>query len=930
MKLRTAVAILLGGAGVSVVAPPEVIGAQRRAVTPATPPSQSGRRILLVDDDRSDNNNNPADSRRTPSDLIYHQLVVDALGRDSSAMAIERVRPYGNGPDLERLRTFDVIVWYTGSNYGGNADNAAVLSIVDEKTVRRYLEETGGTVILVSPGYVSKVLGANSTWEKASWPFLNEVLGIKGGKGLAQRFQPGTVVTPDGTKFTVGKGAPAVESQFSAVNPDGATVVFTAALYARDIGDQPVPVATVANFGRGRIVYVGFTFENLATADLTPAFRYLLSLAGPSSIATVATVPPPRVTALPPAPGSAPVTVQVTGTPTSAFVSWTIPTAPIVNATPGTTTATARGKAPAPTSPVTVERLVANAPSVRLRQASPEAFSAVDPGPLTPGRAVTYRVTITNTRGVAEATEATYTPPLPQDPAGLTGTVGTDARVVLNWQAVPGAAGYQVSSTALATPVVVRGATSWRSAPQGGGLREWRVATVYEPRGVMTAQQGWPSVQTRFVPTPGAAFLSLPLGDRGLTQSDMHYTNQCRSIMVVDCRAENLLLVSGGWQRAWSSRNIADLAPYPSVAFADVKDLGRGRRVGCSRDITTAGQKAGQKHIGYICWALSHGPVPAPGVTVNGVALAQTAEQFNDPSNVSLSTIVITDEGAIFGQWVPPSQPWPANPESRGPAFGGRKLYPLPKSGSEYEYDMFTWDTDPGNAKPAWLLAGTWDPATLGTWQREALLAAVARPAPTMSFDSEGPKAVPQACLSCHGGRYDPLTGYVVGASLLPLIPSELVFSSPDVRSRVRPPAVFTPNSEWAVRLINEIICLSNPSPTIRERIQGLYPGSAGCFSKAIGANDDAVPPGWSTQAGLYRKVVAPYCGSCHFAQTGPLSFRTWGNMLQVKDAVQRTVCRQFTMPHSEIAYRKFWTEGGAVSLPGLLSTTLGFQKCPE
>jgi hypothetical protein len=51
---------------------------------------------------------------------------------------------------------------------------------------------------------------------------------------------------------------------------------------------------------------------------------------------------------------------------------------------------------------------------------------------------------------------------------------------------------------------------------------------------------------------------------------------------------------------------------------------------------------------------------------------------------------------------------------------------------------------------------------------------------------------------------------------------------------------------------------------------------------------------------------------------------------LQNKDAVQRTVCKDFTMPHSEIMFRKFWTEGGTVSLPGLLSTALGFAKCPQ
>ena len=312
MKLRPMIAILPAVAGVFLLMAPGAIGAQRKpsqisASTPKpftiTRPPATGAplRILLVDDDWSDNNNNPSDSRRSPSDLAFRRLVLDAAGGDASAVAIDVVRLYANGPDIDRLRAFSLIVWYTGASYGGNADNASVLSIADEKTVRRYLEETGGTVILVSPGYVSKVLGANSTWDKATWPFLNEVLGIKGGKGLAQRFQGGTVVTPGGTKFTVGRGTGAVETQFSAVNPDGASVVFTAALAARDIGDQPAPVATVSSFGRGRIVYVGFTVENLDAGELAPAFRVLLA-AGRPAAATVATVAEPTlpVTQAPP------------------------------------------------------------------------------------------------------------------------------------------------------------------------------------------------------------------------------------------------------------------------------------------------------------------------------------------------------------------------------------------------------------------------------------------------------------------------------------------------------------------------------------------------------------------------------------------------------------------------------------------------------
>jgi hypothetical protein len=60
------------------------------------------------------------------------------------------------------------------------------------------------------------------------------------------------------------------------------------------------------------------------------------------------------------------------------------------------------------------------------------------------------------------------------------------------------------------------------------------------------------------------------------------------------------------------------------------------------------------------------------------------------------------------------------------------------------------------------------------------------------------------------------------------------------------------------------------------------------------------------------------------------LSFDSYTNLVNNKARVQRAVCQTFNMPHSEQGLRKFWTEGGNVLLPGLLSTALGYPKCPE
>jgi len=109
-----------------------------------TPAAAGPLRILVVDDDESHNNNIAGDTRVTVSDQFFLDRVREATGGDRAAWSVEYVRSAADGPTLERLQRFNLILWYTGASYGGNPDNTAVLSIRDEKTVRQYLEQTGG------------------------------------------------------------------------------------------------------------------------------------------------------------------------------------------------------------------------------------------------------------------------------------------------------------------------------------------------------------------------------------------------------------------------------------------------------------------------------------------------------------------------------------------------------------------------------------------------------------------------------------------------------------------------------------------------------------------------------------------------------------------------------------------------------------------
>jgi hypothetical protein len=218
-------------------------------LTTSRAPAASGPlRILLVDDDWSPNNQS-ASRDQSYSDKVFRKLAAEAVNNDAAAWDVDTVKASESGPGIERLRKYSLILWYTGANYGGNPDNTGVLSIEDEKTIRRYLEEVGGAVMLVSPGYMSNALGAYGTWDKSNWPFLSEVLGIQGGYGMARRFDAGTVTAADGRQFSVSKDT-GVQPQFSGANPDGAVVLFNTEMPNSSYTPAVFPVATSNAYGQ--------------------------------------------------------------------------------------------------------------------------------------------------------------------------------------------------------------------------------------------------------------------------------------------------------------------------------------------------------------------------------------------------------------------------------------------------------------------------------------------------------------------------------------------------------------------------------------------------------------------------------------------------------------------------------------------------------
>jgi hypothetical protein len=183
------------------------------------------------------------------------------------------------------------------------------------------------------------------------------------------------------------------------------------------------------------------------------------------------------------------------------------------------------------------------------------------------------------------------------------------------------------------------------------------------------------------------------------------------------------------------------------------------------------------------------------------------------------------------------------------------------------------------------------------------------------TFDSEGPKFVPHVCLSCHGGRYDPNTKKVVGATFLPLDPSLLQVA---------------PGQEENVRKVNMAILMSAPPPppAIANYINELYNGTP--FASGMAARTRFVPAAWAQEASIYTSIVKPHCVMCHLAARTEINFTSAGNFLRNKAGIHATVCSGRSMPHAEVPFRAFWTtDTGPIFLPGFLALRLGYQSCP-
>lgn len=206
------------------------------------------------------------------------------------------------------------------------------------------------------------------------------------------------------------------------------------------------------------------------------------------------------------------------------------------------------------------------------------------------------------------------------------------------------------------------------------------------------------------------------------------------------------------------------------------------------------------------------------------------------------------------------------------------------------------------------------------------------------NLDGAGEKYIPNLCLNCHGGYYQP-GALDLGSS----------FREFDIYSYRDGTLGDTPNTlasglygitdlgggqQLAFRALNELVRDTAPNPAISELVDIWYPNdNLPVFHPA------AVPLGWrgavtldSATEDLYRKVVAKSCRTCHAALAGELAFSTYAQFKNARayGLIPFNVCngdpetagfedakRLRAMPHASITFKNFWLDPAAYNTLG-------------
>jgi hypothetical protein len=469
------------------------------------------------------------------------------------------------------------------------------------------------------------------------------------------------------------------------------------------------------------------------------------------------------------------------------------------------------------------------------------------------------------------------------NPATVTAALDGHGGVNVSWSSMPGAAGYTLAGDGLQAPRTDT-TTQYRIARVAGGERSWTVVANYDTAAGRVTDTDAPARATLTVPIPPHApgLLTKPVGPGSSAVASAHLDALCEH----DLTPDNFCLALSSVLDGLGNGPRAELCPPSGVppppdpddplgdyghpdcehrqelqeaVYANTTDLGTGRRAACFVDEghrTDDNQEPYELGRRTICYASVHGPLPGEAGFADPAATTAAAVSETARFLSRANLIVEDDHGIRFGSY-----------------------------------------------------SGTGST----TWWGDNL-----QPSTRTTFDTEGPKLTPFACMACHGGRYNNQTQRVEGGTLLPLDPSLLAFSTT--------PGFTRADREEQIQKVNLHVLDSNPSPAVAEYINGLYDGTP--RQDRMRADDNYVPQGWATHAPFYRAVIKPYCITCHLAAPANVNLMSYANMMRNAAAIFADVCQNHAMPHAELTYRRFWSDSTLPFPADQLAQALGHTRC--
>lgn len=211
-----------------------------------------------------------------------------------------------------------------------------------------------------------------------------------------------------------------------------------------------------------------------------------------------------------------------------------------------------------------------------------------------------------------------------------------------------------------------------------------------------------------------------------------------------------------------------------------------------------------------------------------------------------------------------------------------------------------------------------------------------------VDVDGRGDKAMPGPCITCHGGRGDPLTPAADGTPLFAKVESAPSGHRGDTLGHMPPlepdafdfstrPGFTRAEQEAAIKAINRIILCTYPIASVpkapedacrRAAHSGEWAGTAAQIIKSGYGGDglpdatfsgDAVPVGWTGHEALYRDVVVPSCRECHALRgttaQGDIDFASYAKLAGYADRTAPHVYDRGDMPLAKIVYDAFWND---------------------